>query len=469
MHDIKAIRDDASAFVRGLTRRGMAEARALADDLLKKDKDLRDLLVRLQNAQARRNEASKLIGQAKAKKDEAGAAALMAEVAGLKDSIQQGEAQQRELEKDLRDALAVIPNIPADDVPEGADESANVAVTARAFGKPPGINAPKQHFEIGEALGQMDFERAAKVSGARFVYLKGDLARLERALGAFMLDSHTEKFGYTEMSPPVLVRDEAMFGTGQLPKFEDDLFFASSFVQFDSAMIGSELVAADVWQDDKDRLAVTPRMGRKGMLPHRWLVPTAEVPLTNYVREEILSETELPLRFTAFTPCFRAEAGAAGRDTRGMIRMHQFSKVELVSITTPDQSNAEHERMTDAAQEILKKLNLAHRVVTLCTGDMGFGARKTYDIEVWLPGQNAFREISSCSNCGDFQARRMNTRFRNAEGKVQGPVHTLNGSGLAVGRTLVAILENYQQGDGCVAIPDALQPYMGGKKVIAKI
>jgi len=432
MHDIKAIRDESHQFVRGLTRRGMADAAAVADDLLKKDKALRELLVRLQNAQARRNDASKLIGQAKAKKDEAQAATLMAEVAVLKETIQQGEAEQRVLEKNLHDLLSVIPNLPADDVPDGIDESANAPIAKRAFGTPPGLNNPKQHFEIGEALGQMDFERAAKVSGARFVYLKGDLAKLERALGAFMLDTHTEKFGYTEVNPPVLVRDNAMFGTGQLPKFQEDLFRTASEDSF-------------------------------------WLIPTAEVSLTNYVADEILAEAELPLRFTAFTPCFRAEAGAAGRDTRGMIRMHQFSKVELVSITTPDQSEAEHERMTDAAQEILKKLNLAHRVVTLCTGDMGFSAKKTYDIEVWLPGQGAYREISSCSNCGDFQARRMNTRLRNAEGKVKGPVHTLNGSGLAVGRTLVAILENYQQGDGSVAIPDVLQPYMGGKTVIAKV
>ena len=431
MHDIKAIRDDSSAFVKGLCRRGMADAQGVADSLLAQDKALRDLLVTLQNSQARRNEASKLIGQAKAKKDDAQVASLMAEVAGLKDAIQQGEASQRELEEALKQALAVIPNIPADDVPDGADESANVPVAARSFGTPPGINAPKQHFEIGEALGQMDFERAAKVSGSRFVYLKGDLARLERALGAFMLDTHTQKFGYTEMAPPVLVKSQALFGTNQLPKFEEDLFRTTNEDPF-------------------------------------WLIPTAEVSLTNYVSDEILNEAELPLRFTAFTPCFRAEAGAAGRDTRGMIRQHQFSKVELVSITTPDQSAAEHERMTDAAQEILKSLDLAHRVVTLCTGDMGFGAVKTYDIEVWLPGQSAYREISSCSNCGDFQARRMNTRLRNAEGKVKGPVHTLNGSGLAVGRTMVAILENYQQADGSVAIPAVLQPYMGGKTVIAK-
>ena len=429
MHDIKAIRDNPQGFVLGLKRRGLAEADGVAQDLLKKDKELRDLLVRLQTAQARRNEASKLIGQAKAKKDEAQAAVLMAEVAGLKDTIQQGEAEQRDLEKNLRDSLSVIPNLPADDVPEGPDESANVAVAARAFGMPPGINNPKQHFELGEVLGQMDFERAAKVSGARFVYLKADLARLERALASFMLDTHTEKFGYTEVNPPVLVKSGAMFGTGQLPKFQDDLFRTTTEDPF-------------------------------------WLIPTAEVSLTNYVNDEILNEAELPLRFTAFTPCFRAEAGAAGKDTRGMIRMHQFSKVELVSITAPEQSQAEHERMTDAAQEILKRLNLAHRVVTLCTGDMGFSAQKTYDIEVWLPGQGAYREISSCSNCGAFQARRMNTRYRNAEGKVKGPVHTLNGSGLALGRTLVAVLENYQQADGSVAIPDVLRSYMGGKSRI---
>ncbi|HVZ27045.1 MAG TPA: serine--tRNA ligase [Rhizomicrobium sp.] len=432
MHDIKAIRDDRDAFVRGLERRGLAGAAGLADDVLAQDKALRELLTRLQAQQARRNDASKLIGQAKQKKDEAQAKALMEEVAGLKDAIQQGEAEQRQREEALKNALAVIPNLPAADVPDGADESANVPVPARAFGKPPGLNNPKQHFEIGEALGQMDFERAAKVSGARFVYLKGDLARLERAIASFMLDTHTQRFGYTEVSPPVLVKGPAMFGTGQLPKFQEDLF----------------------------------RIGGEG--DPFWLVPTAEVPLTNYIADEILNEAELPLRMTAFTPCFRAEAGAAGKDTRGMIRMHQFSKVELVSITTPEQSPAEHERMTDAAQEILKQLDLAHRVVTLCTGDMGFSAEKTYDIEVWLPGQNAFREISSCSNCGAFQARRMNSRYRNAEGKVKGPVHTLNGSGLAVGRTLVAILENYQQSDGSVAIPTVLQSYMGGKKAISK-
>ena len=431
MHDIKALRDDRDAFVAALARRPAFQGSAgtEADRLLAADAALRALLGRLQTMQARRNEASKLIGQAKAKKDEAQASALMAEVAGLKDDIQKGEAEQRALEAKLRDLLAVLPNLPAADVPDGADEKDNTPMPGRAFGTPRKIENAKQHFEIGEALGQMDFERAAKVSGARFVYLKADLAKLERAIAAFMLDTHTEKFGYTEVSPPVLVKSAALFGTGQLPKFQDDLFRTT--------------------QDDPF-----------------WLIPTAEVPLTNYVADEILAEAELPLRMTAFTPCFRAEAGAAGKDTRGMIRMHQFSKVELVSITAPDQSDKEHERMTDAAQEILKKLDLAHRVVTLCAGDMGFSAAKTYDIEVWLPGQGAFREISSCSNCGDFQARRMNTRFKGADGKVKGPVHTLNGSGLAVGRTMVAILENYQQPDGSVAIPDVLQPYMGGRKAI---
>jgi seryl-tRNA synthetase len=459
MHDIKAIRDGRDAFVAALARRPAFRdgAGAEADRLLAADKDLRDLLVKLQTMQARRNEASKLIGQAKARKDEAQAAALMAEVAGLKDDIQTGEAQQRELEARLRDLLAVLPNLPAADVPDGADENDNVPMPERAFGTPRAVANPKQHFELGEALGQMDFERAAKVSGARFVYLKADLARLERAIAAFMLDTHTEKFGYTEVSPPVLVRSKAMFGTGQLPKFKEDLFVTSRSATYTDQFIQLGRAQLDGQKAEEVQLLEEIPL---------WLIPTAEVSLTNYVADEILAEAELPLRFTAHTPCFRAEAGAAGRDTRGMIRMHQFSKVELVSITTPEQSDAEHARMTDAAQEILKKLDLAHRVVTLCAGDMGFGARKTYDIEVWLPGQNAFREISSCSNCGDFQARRMNTRFKGADGKVKGPVHTLNGSGLAVGRTLVAILENYQQPDGSIAVPDVLQPYMNGKTKI---
>ncbi len=464
MHDIRTLRDDRDGFVTALRRKPayLSTAGQHADAVLAKDQELRNLLQELQAKQARRNEASKLIGQAKQKKDEAQAAALMAEVAGLKDDIQKGEQRQRDLEEEVKKLLAVIPNLPATDVPDGQSEEGNQPIAGRAFGEPRRLEKPRQHFEIGEALGQMDFERAAKVSGARFVYLKADLARLERAIAAFMLDTHTGTFGYTEVSPPVLVRDQAMFGTGQLPKFKNDLFATHTTEEyqraFDEAMHEHDTLG---WPANA---TLQERIGH--FLKRLWLIPTSEVSLTNYVNDEILGEAELPLRFTAFTPCFRAEAGAAGKDTRGMIRMHQFSKVELVSITTPDQSEAEHERMTDAAQEILKKLDLAHRVVTLCTGDMGFSARKTYDIEVWLPGQGAFREISSCSNCGEFQARRMNTRYRDAAGKVKGPVHTLNGSGLAVGRTLVAILENYQQPDGSVAVPDVLRPYMGGKEKI---
>jgi len=430
MHDIKLIRDDPAAFDEGLKRRGLAP---LSAPVLQRDAELRVVLARLQQMQAHRNDASKLIGQAKAKKDEAQAAALMAEVAGLKAEIQKGEEEERRLQAELNDFLATIPNLPAADVPVGADDAANVEI--RRWGKKPDLTSTKEHFELGEALGEMDFETAARISGARFVVLKNRLARLERALAQFMLDLHTEQptennledklqiGGYTEVSPPYLVRDSAVFGTGQLPKFADDLFRAGDSY---------------------------------------WLIPTAEVPLTNLVREQILSEANLPLRFTAYTPCFRAEAGAAGKDTRGMIRMHQFSKVELVSITTPEQSAAEHERMTNCAQEVLKRLGLHHRVIVLSTGDTGFGARKTYDIEVWLPGQGTFREISSCSNCGDFQARRMNARYRPENAKNTRFVHTLNGSGLAVGRTLVGILENYQRADGSVLIPEVLKPYMGG-------
>ncbi|MBI3677476.1 MAG: serine--tRNA ligase [Proteobacteria bacterium] len=477
MHDIKAIRDDSTSFVAGLkTRAGFESfAESLAADLIARDKDLRDLQTRLQQAQARRNEASKLIGAAKAKKDEALAATLMAEVTGLKDEIQKGEEEERTKKKALEDILAGLPNLPAPGVPTGADENANVEVKARAFGARPPMNAAKEHFDLGEALGMMDFERAAKVSGSRFVYLKGALAKLERALGAFMLDIHTDKFGYTEVVPPLLVKDVAMRGTGQLPKFYDDQF---------AAYQEPDLRANSLRDIETDRSNVTayqkqhggnspPPFTREniGLIddPARfWLIPTAEVSLTNYVNGEILEEGNLPYRFTAWTPCFRAEAGAAGKDTRGMIRMHQFSKVELVSITTPEKSNEEHERMTNCAQEILMRLNLHHRVVTLCTGDMGFAAKKTYDIEVWLPGQNRFREISSCSNCGDFQARRMQTRYRGKDGKVKGLVHTLNGSGLAVGRTLIAVLENYQNADGSVTIPEALRPYMGGMEKIVK-
>jgi seryl-tRNA synthetase len=471
MHDIKSIRDNPQAFDEGLKRRGLAP---ISTEILQADVELRAVLTRLQQAQARRNEASKLIGHAKAKKDETQAGALMAEVAGLKDEIQKGEEEERRLKEQLDKKLAEIPNLPAADVPVGPDESANVEL--RRWSEKPGIPfKPKEHYELGEGVGQMDFEAAARMSGARFVVLKKGLARLERAIAQFMLDLHTEQFGYTEVSPPLLVRDEAMFGTGQLPKFEDDLFLALSGR-------GTEIVAASAYAraldearrlelDDNNDAVLRPlweaALKSEPKYQRRWLVPTAEVPLTNLVREQILDEKQLPLRFTAFTPCFRAEAGAAGKDTRGMIRLHQFSKVELVSITTPEQSAEEHERMTDAAQEVLKRLSLHHRVIVLSAGDMGFAARKTYDIEVWLPGQDAFREISSCSNCGDFQARRMNARYRPQAEKATRFVHTLNGSGLAVGRTLVAILENYQQADGSILIPEALRLYMGSLDRIA--
>ena len=437
MFDIKWIRDNPQAFDAGLAKRGLAP---LSAKLIVIDEARRTNLTRLQDAQARRNAASKEIGKAKATKDEAKAQALMKEVAELKEIIQSGEVEEKAIDAKLTAELAQIPNLPRDDVPEGPDETGNVEV--RKVGTPPAFDfAPKQHFEIGEALGLMDFETAAKLSGARFVVLKGQMARLERALAAFMLDLHTGTNGYTEVAPPILVRDEAMFGTAQLPKFEEDQFEAL------------------------DGAAAKALKGGEAVANRRWLIPTAEVPLTNLVRESIVEEGELPIRVTAHTPCFRAEAGAAGRDTRGMIRQHQFAKVELVSITTPEQSGAEHERMTACAEEVLKRLGLAFRTVLLCTGDMGFASRKTYDIEVWLPGQDAYREISSCSVCGDFQARRMNARYRPKDGKPEF-VHTLNGSGLAVGRTLIAILENYQRADGSVVIPPALVPYMGGVEKI---
>ena len=375
-------------------------------------------------------------------RDPAKAQALKKEVADLKEAIQTGEVEEKAIDAKLTAALAEIPNLPRDDVPEGPDETGNVEV--RRVGTPPTFSfAPKQHFELGEALGLMDFETAAKLSGSRFVVLKGQMARLERALAAFMLDLHTGEFGYTEVAPPILVRDEAMFGTAQLPKFEEDQFEAL------------------------DGAAAKAFKGGEAVANRRWLIPTAEVPLTNLVRESIVDEAQLPIRVTAHTPCFRAEAGAAGRDTRGMIRQHQFAKVEMVSITTPEQSGEELERKTACAEEVLKRLGLAYRTMLLCTGDMGFASRKTYDIEVWLPGQDAYREISSCSVCGDFQARRMNARYRPKDGKPEF-VHTLNGSGLAVGRTLIAVLENYQQEDGSVIIPQALVPYMGGVERIAK-
>ncbi len=422
MLDIKWIRENPQALDEALAKRG---ANPESHNLLALDEARRQHLTRLQEAQERRNAASKEIGKAMASGDKALADRLKAEVAELKGFVQEGEAEERRLDAELRDALARVPNVPLEDVPVGADENDNVEI--RKVGKPVHHNWSKEHFEIGEALGLMDFERAAKLSGARFTVLSGQLARLERALGQFMLDLHTTEHGYTEVQPPLLVRDDAMFGTGQLPKFSEDLFRAG---------------------DD------------------HWLVPTAEVPLTNLVREEILDGEKLPLRFTALTPCFRSEAGSAGRDTRGMLRQHQFYKVELVSITDEDSAIAEHERMTECAETVLKKLDLPFRTMVLCSGDMGFGARKTYDLEVWLPGQNTYREISSCSVCGDFQGRRMNARYRAAGEKQPRFVHTLNGSGTAVGRALIAVMENYQNEDGTIAVPDVLRPYMGGLEKI---
>jgi seryl-tRNA synthetase len=482
--DIKWIRDNQNAFIKGLTDRGFeASARATLNRILSLDEQRRTTIQKLQEAQARRNAASKEIGQAKAKKDEAAAKRLMEEVAALKTAIQEGEAKEREADKALTDLLATIPNNPAADVPVGPDADANVEL--RKFGEPKKFSfPPKQHFEIGEALGLMDFETAAKISGARFVVLKGALARIERALAQFMLDLHTSEHGYTEVAPPLLVRDDTMFGTAQLPKFAEDQFKARARISIEPSefrvSIGAEpgTVSVEFLGERKQELErrftgqvdlQNPRLDGSTLIgvtpvidnPY-WLIPTAEVPLTNLVREEIVDEAKLPMRVTAGTQCFRAEAGAAGKDTRGMIRQHQFFKVELVSITTPEQSPEEHERMTKCAETVLQKLELPYRVMVLSTGDMGFASQKTYDIEVWLPGQGMYREISSCSNCGDFQARRMNARYKPKGAKETRFVHTLNGSGVAVGRALIAVLENYQEEDGSVRIPDALRPYMGG-------
>jgi seryl-tRNA synthetase len=439
MHDIKAIRDNPEVFDAGLKRRGLSP---LSPSLLAIDERRRAAILASEQAQARRNAASKEIGDAKKAKDEARAAKLMAEVAELKTTMPELEAAAKAADEELFKELAAIPNLPLDEVPDGVDEHGNVQ--RHVFGKKHDYGfAPKAHDDLGGALGYMDFETAAKLSGARFVVLKKGLARLERAIGQFMLDLHTNEHGYTEVNPPLLVRNEVMFGTGQLPKFEDDQFWA----------IKGELLAAP-----GERLK-TERLG---------LIPTAEVALTNLVRESIVDDKELPMRLTALTPCFRAEAGAAGRDTRGMIRQHQFTKVELVSIARPEDSKDELERMLACAEEVLRRLDLHYRVMTLCAGDMGFSAQKTYDIEVWMPGQGdggAFREISSCSVCGDFQARRMDARYRGPDGKPRF-VHTLNGSGTAVGRALIAVMETYQQQGGSIAIPDVLQPYMGGLKVI---
>jgi seryl-tRNA synthetase len=471
MHDIRAIRENPALYDAAWARRGLP---AQANKIVDLDAKLRAASTAKQEAESQRNAASKAIGQAKAQKNEPEAQRLMTQVAALKQRIEDAGAEEAKLQKARDELLAGLPNLPAPDVPDGADESANVEVRRwykKDGGEPPALDLTADHVTLGEALGMMDFEAAARLSGARFVALKGGLARLERALAAFMLDLHTSEFGYTEVSPPLLVKDHAMFGTGQLPKFVDDQFTAARTVSREELLFQA-LERFDE-EFDKRKGQAKPTEVMKELLqvaPTRedfWLIPTSEVALTNLVREQILDEAPLPMRMTADTPCFRAEAGAAGRDTRGMIRMHQFRKVELVSITTPEQSHAEHERMVSCAEEVLKRLELPFRTMMLCTGDMGFSARKTYDIEVWLPSQGKYREISSCSNCGDFQARRMNARFRNKEGRTEF-VHTLNGSGLAVGRALVAVMENYQQPDGSIQAPAALAPYMGGVERIAK-
>jgi seryl-tRNA synthetase len=452
MHDIKWIRDNPEAFDRALARRGLAGE---TQRLIELDERRRAAIQKAEAAQARRNAASREIGAAKKSDDQAAAERLMAEVAALKDTVPKLEAEEKALSKELEGALAQIPNLPLNEVPDGKDADDNVE--HHHFGaKRNYAFTPKQHFELGEVLGQMDFETAAKLSGARFVVLKKGLARLERALGQFMLDVHTDEHGYTEVNPPLLVRDEVMFGTAQLPKFEDDQFFA----------ISGDLIARAELEEDLNASEKGPSFLQVIYEERLGLIPTAEVPLTNLVRDSIVDEAALPMRLTALTPCFRAEAGAAGKDTRGMIRQHQFTKVELVSITTPEQSKDEHERMLSCAEEVLRRLDLHYRVVTLCTGDMGFASQKTYDIEVWLPGPGMYREISSCSVCGEFQARRMNARYRTKEGRRVAHVHTLNGSGVAVGRALIAVMETYQQPDGSIEIPAVLQRYMGDVKKI---
>ncbi len=497
MHDIKSIRENPDAFDAGLKRRGLEP---LSASLLAIDEKRRAAILKSEQAQARRNAASKEIGDAKKAKDDSRAAKLMAEVAELKTTMPQLEAEAKAADEELAKQLAAIPNLPLDEVPDGVDEHGNVQ--HHVFGDKRNYGfAPKPHDDLGGALGFMDFETAAKLSGARFVVLKKGLARMERAIGQFMLDLHTNEHGYTEVNPPLLVREEVMFGTGQLPKFAEDQFFAFSVPKIEAWAKGlldeekeeslreiqekklaaqDDLAAGALGRNPRDlkadiiaanhqarRIEKEIKLAEQGGL---WLIPTAEVPLTNLVRESILDEKELPMRLTALTPCFRAEAGAAGRDTRGMIRQHQFTKVELVSVTTPETSKDEHERMLACAEEVLRQLDLHYRVMTLCAGDMGFSAQKTYDIEVWMPGQGeggAYREISSCSVCGDFQARRMDARYRASDGKPRF-VHTLNGSGTAVGRALIAVMETYQQQGGSIAVPDVLQPYMGGVKVIDK-
>ncbi|HWA22529.1 MAG TPA: serine--tRNA ligase [Caulobacterales bacterium] len=526
MHDIQAIRDNPAAYDAAWARRGLPKQ---TDAILALDAQLRAAKTAKQEAEAARNAASKQIGAAKAQKNEAEAQRLMSEVTSLKEAIEREGAKEADLAKQVHDILAALPNLPAADVPDGADETGNVLraawppsvsfadsspvnggalprTSSPVYGgggersEPEGVRRfdfqPKDHVAIGEAMGLMDFEAAARISGARFVALKGELARMERALAAFMVDLHTEEYGYTEIAPPVLVKDEAAFGTGQLPKFAVDLFSTAlpieTITEFFRERAPRMAVLAQAADADVQTRNLTGLMALgarqikfqelvdaeynrellaaallgEAIPARRWLTPTAEVPLTNLYNGQIVDESALPIRMTADTLCFRSEAGAAGKDTRGMIRMHQFRKVELVSIVAPEESEAEHERMTACAEEVLRRLDLPFRRMLLCAGDMGFSARKTYDLEVWLPSQNKYREISSCSNCGDFQARRMNARYRGKDGKVKGFVHTLNGSGLAVGRTLVAILENYQNADGSVTVPEKLRPYMGGKERI---
>ncbi|MFZ3349782.1 MAG: serine--tRNA ligase [Xanthobacteraceae bacterium] len=516
MHDIRFIRENPDAFDKALARRGLPPQ---AQRLIVLDEARRAAIQKAEAAQARRNAASKEIGDKKKRQDEAQAKELMAEIAALKDSLPQMEAEEKSASKTLNDALAEIPNSPLDEVPDGKDEKDNVE--HHRFGAKRDYSfALKQHFELGEALGQMDFDAASKLSGARFVVLKKGLARLERALGQFFLDLHTSEHGYVEVNPPLMVLNGTMFGTAQLPKFQDDQFevygaFRQLQIQYDKRDVafGERQKSLHLLQEVNEMLDGAMREAKERNIDvswvaptfrhfstrfrnkqqefqslasefgeyakkfrelasqgggQAWLIPTAEVPLTNLVRESIVDEAQLPMRLTACTPCFRAEAGAAGKDTRGMIRQHQFTKVELVSITTPEQSKDEHERMLSCAEEVLRRLDLHYRVITLCTGDMGFASQKTYDIEVWLPGQNAYREISSCSICGDFQARRMNARYRSKEGRHVRHVHTLNGSGVAVGRALIAVMETYQQEDGSIAVPAALLPYMGGLKKIEK-
>ena len=459
MYDIKRIRENAVAFDQGLMSRG---AEPLSSVLFTLDDARKAAIVANQAAQERRNALSKEIGQAMGRKDMAAAEALKAEVARLKEAGPELENAERAASEVLHNALAAIPNVPQADVPVGSDEHGNVIRSVHG-NRPEMAFAPKEHWELGEALGMMDFETAAKLSGARFVVLKGPLARLERALGQFFLDTHTTTHGYTEVNPPLLVRDEAMFGTAQLPKFREDQFGTMRPPNDD------ELVEiGDIYAGKYGGIVFELMRAKLEQLRQLWLIPTAEVPLTNLVSGKILADADLPIRVTALTPCFRAEAGSAGRDTKGMLRQHQFNKVELVSITKPEDSNAEHERMLASAEAVLRALGLHYRVMTLCTGDMGFASTKTFDIEVWLPGQDTYREISSCSNCGDFQARRMNARVRGADGKSLAHVHTLNGSGVAVGRALIAVMENFQNADGSITVPEALRPYMGGMTQIAR-